>query len=164
MRRLLVLGALVAMTLAVGNVGVASAASNHERWTIITVNAGPGRVVAQGAINAIGSVHDNFVLFPDGTFTNTAVQTYPDGVITLASAGSQQFVYHPASCEGAGTIAGVFHVVSGTGRYAGLEGSGTISGRITVVNGRTGGQCSSGPPLTFVAAGFADGVVGYPTH
>jgi len=155
------MGAAIGMLLVVGNARPAAAATNQERWTIVTVNAGPGKVVAQGPINAIGSVHDNFVLFPDGTFTNTAVQTYPDGVITLASAGSQQFVFHPASCEGGGTISGVFHVVSGTGRYAGLSGSGTISGRITVVSGRANGQCSTGPPLTFVAIGFAEGTVSF---
>jgi hypothetical protein len=162
MRRVFLISAAVVMLLAVGYARPAAAASPHERWTIITVNAGPGKAVAQGPINAIGSVHDNFILFPNGTFTNTAVQTYPDGVITLMSSGSQQFAFHPVACEGDGTIAGVFHVVSGTGRYAGLSGSGTISGRITVIDGHTGGQCSAAP-LTFVALGVADGVVSFPS-
>jgi hypothetical protein len=160
MRRVLVLCAAVGL-LMVGFAASAGAASNSERWTIITVNAGPGRVVAQGPINAVGTVHDNFILFPDGTFTNTAVQTFPDGVITLASHGTQQFEFHPAACEGGGTISGQFNVMSGTGRYAGLTGSGTIGGRITVVNQRTSSGCSQAP-LTFVAAGFASGMVSYP--
>ena len=160
MRRLLVFCAAVGMLMG-GFAASAGAASNNERWTIITVNAGPGRVVAQGPINTVGTVHDNFILFPDGTFTNTAVQTYPDGVITLASHGTQQFAFHPAACEGEGNISGEFNVVSGTGRYAGLTGSGTIGGRITVVEMHTPTGCSQAP-LTFVAAGFAVGVVSLP--
>lgn len=124
----------------------------------------PGKVVAFGVINAVGT--DETIAqdpHPDGSETDTDLLTFRGGTVTIVDTDpGGTFDFDPRSCTARiGTDAGTFTVSGGTGRYAGASGGGTFTARGLVTFARVGGECAEEPSSFFVVV-TATGTISVP--
>lgn len=142
-------GALAALGLAVASfTGFAGAASNTEAFRFVLTGdpaaMTPGRVVATGQVNAVGTVqaiaHQENA---DGTSTDTELLTLPGGTINFNdTATSESFDLNPVSCVASARSGGRYVIQGGTGTYAGAVGEGAFTGRGVILFRRAGTGCS----------------------
>ena len=148
----MMLAALAALGALAGPAGAASAETGEQRWLVLTRPGEPSRVVATGAVDAVGTVVDTFTLNPDGTFDNLATQVFPDGTLSYHGAGTFAFELDPARCVGVGDVVGPFEITGGTGEYAGASGGGVAELTVVMYFDQTGPGCAEQPARTYVLA------------
>ena len=134
--------------------------SGAEHFQVLTVQQGPGRLVADGIFNAVGIVHDHTNIDPvAGTYDNVANMQFADGTLNFLGAGSTAITFLGPACTGIATIDGHFTVRDGTGRYEGVSGSGTLKGYVFLVFTPVPPSSCSTAPVAVLAVALADGTL-----
>ena len=110
--------------------------------TIITdVVTGTLTGLYSGAIEA----ERRTVIHPNGTITGQALETFTGNVAGRTGTGGLVFRIVFTGDATAGTFAGSFIILSGTGGLAGLHGKGTFSGSLATGAGTYCGQVVAAP-------------------
>jgi len=146
----LLLAAAAAAAIAATGVTAASAspatpraAAGTEYVQIMSTASGPGpaSAIARGMFDAAGQAR-----LGDARVSTI---TFGGGTIVLshhARHGSSHF--DPSGCLSVISQTGIYQIVRGTGRYAGISGHGTYQLSLEIVAARVRGDCSSAkPPL-----------------
>ena len=125
---------------------------NSQRWVVLTRPGGPTEVIATGTVNAIGTVVDTLYLFPDGTFDNYAIQSFPAGKLYYHGQGTYELSVNARTCIGKGDVVGPFEITGGEGAYAGATGGGVALISLTFFFERTRTGCSQVPQRIYAVA------------
>ncbi len=167
MRRFVAL--VLGLTIGLGFMGSAWAqTAANQRFTVVFIGGAPGRVVASGVINGVGTdITESSTVLPNGDIATEERLIFPAGQLFVTTRGTPgAFEFNPRTCVGSFTSTGTAEVTGGTGRYAGASGEGTFQVQGYFVGGRTAtGECSEDPAdelvsVTVVRAAFALDVPG----
>jgi len=118
----------------------------NEKFTILTVGAGPGTVVAIGPISGVGTSVDNRRLLPPGTpFQGTFSFPQGDVFTTVSPAGPPMVNFNPTTCVTTIIAPDTFVITGGTMAYAEASGTGVATAYVTLVGGRSADGSCLGP-------------------
>lgn len=147
----LVLTAIVAGSVLIGNPGPANAVTARQDFTVVKIGANTGTVVAQGLITGAGREENNRLQVPrGGPFQVEFSFAEGDLYQTITPAGPPQVDFNPTTCVARLTFAHTAVVTGGTGAYEGATGGGTAIANLTVIRGRNAdGTClpDTAPPI-----------------
>ena len=121
-------------------------------------------LVASGTAKGRGTVTEDYVPAPDGTWHVLATFHLPSGtVVVSAEAGQLQRVFRPQACQASGRMHIPYTVVGGTGAYEGATGGGWLTEHQNLVGERVHGVCqgpdSGLPPALVVGRIVAEGTL-----
>lgn len=139
MRRPAVVAVVVAVAaVLVGTSTPPASAAPHRGESITVVFVGTpgvtGTVVARGSVFDVGT--------PTPSDSDTDALVFPDGTLLIHQSGTT--VVHPPTppaCIVWFTTTGTYHVVGGTGRFAGATGTGTTTDSGLELASRSGTGC-----------------------
>jgi hypothetical protein len=122
--------------------GPAHAASDNQRFIVHFAGAdnSPGRVVAVGPIEGIGSVVDSdYHPGPGDSFIAKTTLSLPGGTVVLTVRGTHSDTFDPRTCIGSFTDQGQFTIAEAPG---GMAGTGRVTSRGWFFAPRTDQGCA----------------------
>jgi hypothetical protein len=133
---------LVASLLAVPT-GAHAQVSGSQNFLVIFHNEEPGRVIATGTINAVGTVVDISVDEGPGNTARTHTSfVFPSGRLFLTLSFTFDTTVDPRTCVRTSSLRGTFQVTGGDGAFSDASGDGSLKGGGHGVSLRTVSGCA----------------------